>query len=1093
MKLVVFLILLGVLRVGANSNAQVYRINLALENVTREKAIEAIKKQTNLDFFFSNKEVDVNKKVTISVKDAALEDVLKEILGEGYGFRLVDNMVVIRPVAKDAPQAKQIIVKGKVLDSKKTPIPGATVLVKGTTIGTATTVDGNFALALPEMTNIVLVFSFIGMETVEIKYTGQAELDVTLKEGTTEMDEVVVTGIFERKAESFTGSAATYKGDVLKTVSSQNVLQSLKTLDPSFHIEQNILYGSDPNRLPDIEIRGKSSIVGVLSEYEVNPNQPLFILDGFEVPLQTVIDLNMERVASVTLLKDAASSAIYGSRAANGVVVIETKKPAQGKLNFSYSGDYSITMPDLSDYNLMNAREKLEFEYKARLYVGGNYETQLKYDQLYNERLRRVESGINTYWMNEPLRTGFSNKQYVSLNGGDQSISYALGLSYKNENGVMENSGNDVLAFDFRLQYRTQKFLFMNSFTLDYSEMQNAPVSFQEYAQTNPYYSKDFQGDMPRFLFVPSEAIGYTITNPLYNASLNYLDQGENIGFRNYTNIEWRPIEGLRLTGRLGLNKSYNTIEKFKSPLHTVFEDKPKLERGEYAKRVFDNWNYDAELILSYNRTYAEKHLVSIGAGARINSNRSKSDEYKAIGFSDDEIMNPAFATQYPLNGKPIYQENTRRSADFYGMLNYSYDGRYSFDFSYRVDGSSVFGAKKRFTDSWAVGVAWELQNETFIGDWTSKLRLRASVGKAGNQNYSNYISQTSYIYNSDLQNLFGIGAGIGEYGNPNLKWEQVLKYTIGADIAVLHDRLRLTVDLYKNVTDPLLISMATAPSVGTTIYRTNFGIQNTKGIDGTLTLYPIYRPAERITWAINLNGRHQTQVYDKIGNRLDKLNEELQKSSLKRYLDGASPNDIWAVRSAGIDPMTGNEVYIKKNGAYSFDYDVTDEAVIGNTTPQLEGVLGTNVQYKNLNIGLYFRYRLNADVFNNQLFDKIERISFESAAKYNQDKRALHERWQRPGDISQYRNIEIWPRAGGEQPQVKTSRYLQKENSISGESVTVGYELQNKQWMRAVNLKNVRIQATMNELFRASTIKSERGIEYPFARTMTLSLRASF
>ena len=187
----------------------------------------------------------------------------------------------------------------------------------------------NSLFLFPNTAGTVLQFSFIGMKTTEVTFSGQAELKIVLEEETTQMDEVVVTGIFERKSESFTGSATTYKKEDLKMMGSQNILQSLKTLDPSFHITPNNEFGSDPNKLPDIDIRGKTSIVNLKEDYAVDPNQPLFILDGFEVDLQTIVDLNMERVASVTILKDAASTAIYGSRAANGVVVVETKRPAR--------------------------------------------------------------------------------------------------------------------------------------------------------------------------------------------------------------------------------------------------------------------------------------------------------------------------------------------------------------------------------------------------------------------------------------------------------------------------------------------------------------------------------------------------------------------------------------------------------------------------------------------------------------------------------------------------------------------------------------------------------------------------------------------
>lgn len=210
------------------------------------------------------------------------------------------------------------------------------------------------------MREVVLVFSFVGMKKLEKAYKGETELSVILEEEVAEMEEVIVTGIYERRKESFTGSASTYTSQDLKKVGNQNVIQSLKSLDPAFAVLENNEYGSDPNHLPDLEIRGKSSIVGLKEQYNVDPNQPLFILDGFETTLQTIMDLDLDRIASITILKDAASTAIYGSKAANGVVVVETMQPAQGELRVTYSGNFNVQMPDLSSYKLMNSEEKLQ-------------------------------------------------------------------------------------------------------------------------------------------------------------------------------------------------------------------------------------------------------------------------------------------------------------------------------------------------------------------------------------------------------------------------------------------------------------------------------------------------------------------------------------------------------------------------------------------------------------------------------------------------------------------------------------------------------------------------------------------------------------
>mgnify|MGYP002673042198 CR=1 FL=1 len=403
---------------------------------------------------------------------------------------------------------KQGFVEGKVFDGgDHEPMIGVTVAIEGTTHAVTTDIDGHFSLPVKKECNIVL--SFIGYKKTVIRYTGNNQADfarIMLKSEAQSIKDVVVTGVYRRKKESFTGSSATFKGDELKSVGAQNVLQSLKTLDPSFKIMDNALSGSDPN-------------------------QPLFILDGFETTLETVMNLNMNRVASVTLLKDAASTAIYGSKAANGVVVIETKAPVKGKLQISYKGDYSMDFADLSDYNLMNAREKLEFEKLAGVYKDNASDpfNQIKLDNLYNSRLRDIEQGVNTYWLSVPLRTGFTHKHNVYAEGGEGNVRYGLGLNYGKVNGVMKGSDRQTLGGNLDLIYRTGKFQFSNKLSIDYLETNNPTVSFAEYAQANPYYKKyGADGKINKYLYYPEDGLNDNpVSNPLWNAHLNNYDKGQ--------------------------------------------------------------------------------------------------------------------------------------------------------------------------------------------------------------------------------------------------------------------------------------------------------------------------------------------------------------------------------------------------------------------------------------------------------------------------------------------------------------------------------------------------------------------------------------
>ena len=335
----------------------------------------------------------------VKMKNAPLSEVLNACLkGSSIGYEVVGNEIILKRSEPEKKSVDSRKVTGTVTDSQGNVLPGVTVRIEGTSVGVTTDANGRYSLDCPALPGLSLQFSFVGMKPLKIAVQENSVIDVRMEEELQEMEEVVVTGIYERKKESFTGSATTFKKEELKMVGTQNLIQSLRTLDPAFVMMESNQFGSDPNKLPDIEIRGKTSVIGLKEQFGTDPNQPLFILDGFETTLRTVMDLNMDRVESVTILKDAASTAIYGSKAANGVVVIETKRPEKGRFKVSYSGDYTLSIPDLTDYNLMNAEEKLEFELKAGYYKakGNDAADQARRDSLYNAHRAEVARGVNT-------------------------------------------------------------------------------------------------------------------------------------------------------------------------------------------------------------------------------------------------------------------------------------------------------------------------------------------------------------------------------------------------------------------------------------------------------------------------------------------------------------------------------------------------------------------------------------------------------------------------------------------------------------------------------------------------------------------------
>lgn len=1013
----------------------------------------------------------------------------------GDSFAVTDTTETRQATRQGTPE--RVTITGKVTDRDSMPLPGVAVVIEGTTVGTSTDPDGNYTLTTARTDNMTLVFSFVGMKTVKETVGQRTTINVVLASESQNIDEVVVTGIYTRNKESFTGSSKTYTSKDLKMVGNTNVLRSLRTLDPSFAIVDNNLMGSDPNTLPEINVRGTTSIAAMSQEYDQDPNQPLFILDGFESTLETINNLSMDRVASITILKDAAATAIYGSKAANGVIVVETKAPEPGTLRVNYNGNLNLSFADLSDYNLMNAEEKLEFERLAGYYgdIDGDGEIISEgYAQTYYSRLAEVRRGVDTYWMSEPLRFAVSHSHDLFVEGGDDRMRYGLGFNYNKTQGVMKGSDRDVLNGNVRLIYRYKTLAFTNYMNVDYSIEQREKVAFSEFSRANPYYRKTNEyGEAEPILEVIDESSNDYVYNPLYDMQQNSMDETRTFGFRNNFEIDWRIISTLRARARFSISKSVSDAVVFYSPHLTRYYTTDDDQQGYYSKTNTDNVSYDGDINFTYGQLFNEKHMINAVIGMQVSSTQAQSSGFTAEGFSDDRIINPAHSSGYPEGGTPSYSNSKSRSASYYLNGGYAYDERYLLDFNLRADGSSVFGVDNKFSTTWAVGLGWNIHNEKFMENvsFINFLKLRYSIGNPGNQNFSTHMSSNMYGYLSST-NPFGLGVYLNSYGNPDLDWQKTRDQNFGIDVELFNSRVNLTFDYFTKDTDPLLVNITLPVSTGTNTIPQNLGSQKTRGYTFSANFFVLR--GEDWSWRINANGSHYHYEYQDIGNQLDRYNEqnredeangEISSTNMKRYYDGGSPSDLWAVRSAGIDPATGREIFIKKDGTQTFVWDSEDEVVVGSSDPDLEGVIGTSFYWKGLSVSLNFRYRFGGQIFLSTLFNKVENIS-EDDLQYNQDKRALYERWQKPGDVAKYKGISLT------ESTEMSSRFVADDNTLSGESISISYETTAK-WLRHIGASSLTFSGYMNDIFYSSSVTNERGLDYPYARSISFSLGLRF
>jgi TonB-linked SusC/RagA family outer membrane protein len=1127
MKLITLFVIAGLMQVHAEALSQT--ITLSGNNLTLENVLESVEKQTDYVVFGSKVLLKKARPVTVSVTNMPLESFLKRIFNDQpIGFELGDKNIIISKktgvssVSTGVSSKQETInFRGKVVDKNNKPLASANIRLKNSKEHTVSDNNGFFSLTNIER-NAVISISLIGFgkidipvsqfvdiavgasvtyQATKISKTGKNDYSFHLQAETISIDEVVITGIVERKKESFTGATASFTGDQLLKVGNTNILQSLKTLDPSFIMVDNTQFGSDPNRLANIEVRGRSSFTSeeLKNTFGTNPNLPLFILDGFESDLRTITDLNIHRIARITLLKDAASTALYGSRAANGVVVVETKQPKPGKIEISYSTDLTVNAAFLNDYNLMNAAEKLEFERLSGQFNrgGGPLEGIMIAEADYYNRLADVKSGVDTYWLSEPLRTGFSNGHNINLSGGSNELRFNAGVSYKTDQGVMKGSGRDTWRGSLGLTYRKDKLNITNQLIVNGFDAKESPYGeFSDFSQAIPYYKKtDALGNPQRYLNIfadPKFGLGLandSIPNPLYVAKIGNRNTSKSFGFTNNLQANYDFTSSIRLTGAFSITISNLDNVVFRPSENPEFDNKVVEQKGLYRNRSTESSAYQGSLMLTYAKVFNEIHQLTANLRAEVQQNKLDAVGFEAMGFATLSNGNPNLASGYTPYGRPSGQVMLSRRNNLLASVNYALKSKYLFDFSYRYDGSTAFGSAKRYSPFWSTGIGWNIHNENAVATLNTfnLLKLRGSIGYTGNQQFGEILSANVYQQLAG-QNRFGEMADLISLGNPNLAWQRTQNLSLGLDFGLLDNRLNGYVNIYRNSSSPLIVPIAQAPSAGVVNYYENVGMLTYKGIELQSVYSVIYRPANRFIWNVSLTMAHNKGEYSGFEGRLNKLNQaQRDANSYTRYLDGNSPEDIWAVRSAGIDPLTGKELFIKKDGSLTFQYDAADETVLGNTRPKIEGVIGTNLNYKGFSTGVYLRYSYKGDVMNTALYNKVENLSGTDIRMKNLDKRALYDRWKKDGDISAFKAINdnsFTP---------ISSRFIQSESFISGESLTMGYRFTEMKWLKKAGLQDLNIAAFTNNIFRSSTIKNERGIEYPFASSVSININATF
>ncbi len=1061
----------------AISHAQ-NKISVDVRKENLKKVFSDIQAQCEYRFLYSSEDVNHITVSNIKLENAELHEVLYSLLqGTNLTYEIKEDLIFIKK-APVPDQKRELHLTGQVKDSQGEPLPGVTVLIKGTTIGTSTDDQGMFQLDIVFSDNLYLAFSFIGMENIELPITlDRTVYNVTLQETQTALEDVVVTGFFSKNRNSFTGSVKTLKGEDIKTVSNTNLISALAMLTPGLKIVENNQSGSNPNHLPEIVIRGTSSLT---TEADVNPNQPIIILDGLEITLRDLYDLDINEIERVDVLKDASAAALYGEKAANGVIVIERKKILHEKLRLSYNLDGSIDLPDLTTYDYLNAADKLEFERRANLY---DFEKKTDLEE-YNRKKLLISKGMNTNWMAKPLRTGHTIGHSVGISGKGNNMTYRINANIRNVSGVMKDDYRNTYGVSIFLAYHIANKVTV-SYQSNYSGVnsKDSPYgTFSNYVALNPYDSPYEETG------VLQKKLSWEVNNPLYEAQCGSYNKTSSHSFTNTVNIRWDIIKGLYLTANGSIVSGQSSQEAFSSPTSAVYLQEEDLQkRGQLIENQNKTLNLSGNFVLSYNQHIGENSLLTLNVGGDIYKDDAKSSSFTGTGFLKPELHSPQYAATYQENSHPGGSQDLKTRAGFFAYLNFILQNKYFVDGTIRRSGSSQFGANNRYAPFWAIGAGWNLHNESFLQkEWLNTLRFRYSYGITGNISFPSYQAITTYTYNQSNYYLHGMGAIPKQMGNENLTWQSTKTHNFGLNADFLNNRISLTLDYYIKTTDDLLIDQTLPPSIGETTVKSNLGKQRNKGIEFDLSAVFVQNKDWR--FLLKINGAHNKNKILAISNALAAANELANQSSIGKpkvlYKEGQSTTAIYAVRSAGINPANGQEVFINKNGEYTLRYSTNDKVVVGDESPKLEGSIFPMLSFRNWSLNISMSYKFGGQIYNTTRADNVENVD----PRKNVDQRAFDERWKQVNDLFPYLDI-----ANTEsRTSYQSSRFVEDENTLEINRIELAYEFR-ANWLKQLGLKRLRLSAGMNDIARLSTVKYERGTSYPFSRGFSFTISPTF
>lgn len=1103
MLLILFLWGTSIVSIAQEVKKNTVTINVKNESV--EKVLKRINKETSLNFFYDPAILSKASSVTLNVKDMPLQEVLNMLsVQTGLNFQRINNTISVNweTNSKQPIQSPKEKITGTIKDNNGDPVIGASIQVKNTGIGTITDYNGQFLLNnVPE--NGILIISYIGYDTEEIPVNKKKNLQIVMKENTKQLEEIVVVAYGTAKKSSFTGSAEVVKQD---RIEKRVVADVSKALEGTVAGVQSTSGSGQPGSGASMVIRGFGSISA--------SNTPLYVVDGvpFDGALNTI---NPNDIESVTVLKDASAGALYGSRGANGVVMITTKRGERddNQISINLKANWGISSRAIPKYETVNEAEYLELAFEAYkneliytegidpLLAGtqaievmkGMAKGVLGYNEEYNpfnmplqELINPITGKINPTaqlkyhedWKDElsnhnPLRQEYQ----LSVTGGNKKTQYMISMGYLDEVGLLQTT--EFERYTGRVNIDTQaKKWFKTGFNASFAQtstnynsasgsvISNLWYTSQIMAPIYPVYEHNTDGSLK------TDANGNKIydygKNRIALANSNAIallhedkenNTRDNLSARTYIQLstnddEYGIFKGFSLMANLGLDY-FNTHEMSYSNPYT---GNAATTAGSLTKAVQRQLSYTFNQLLTYQRNI-RSHSLDVMIGHEYYELKQQFLGAQKTGFPFGGLYELSAAAT--LSGASS-QTDKYAIESFLSRVNYNFAQKYYFSASFRTDGSSRFHKDSRWGKFWSLGTSWRISEESFMKkyDWVNNLTLKASFGSQGNDNIGSYYAYQS-LYNMGLSNGSLNGAGINSLENKDLKWEKNENLNIGIE-ARLFNRLSLTAEFFNKHTKDLLLNMPKATSSGFDAYPANIGSMRNMGLDVTVTV-DILKNSD-LKWTLIAMGSH---IRNKILKLADKP-EIISGSNI--FKEGETVNSFYLPISAGVDPLTGNQLYWvdhDKNSNIVSKYktdDVTLTAnsreIVGNRIPDLYGSITNDFSYKGIDFSILTTYSIGGEMLDG-VYGSMMNVGYKG---YVWHKNALR-RWQQPGDITDIPKI-MW-----DQQLRVTDKDLINASYFAIKNITLGYTFP-KDWLTKIKMDNIRVYATANNLALFSHLK---------------------